>query len=163
MAKFQKGHKVNLGKKNRLGQRHRPETIFKMQKKHKSMSDIGRINIGKSKIGKSPTLETRLKMSNARRGEKNNMWKGGITPINAKIRNSLEYKLWRESVFERDNWTCVWCLVRGGELHADHIKPFALFPEIRFAIDNGRTLCKPCHKLTESYGNRWITKEFYGR
>ncbi len=93
-------------------------------------------------------------------------WKGGITPINKLIRNSLEYKLWRESVFERDNWTCIWCGAKSGkgkhiELHADHIKPFALFPELRFAIDNGRTLCIDCHRKTPSFSNRWIKKEFY--
>lgn len=90
------------------------------------------------------------------RGANNNMWKGGITPINAKIRTSLEYKIWRRSVFERDNYQCIWCGVRSGKgkaviLHADHIKPFAYYPELRFAIDNGRTLCKPCHMTTESY------------
>jgi hypothetical protein len=93
-----------------------------------------------------------------RRGEKSYLWKGGITKSNFKIRNSLEYKLWRKAVFERDNYTCIWCgkkFIKGitGKvvLHADHIKSFALFPELRFAIDNGRTLCIDCHKKTETY------------
>lgn len=90
------------------------------------------------------------------RGDKNPLWKGGITPINKTIRTSLEYKIWRRGIFERDNYTCVWCGDRQKKghkviLHADHIKPFAYFPELRFAIDNGRTLCVDCHKKTDSY------------
>jgi len=98
------------------------------------------------------SVETRIKMSVARKGENAPNWKGGITPLNEAIRKSLEYRLWRESVFERDNYTCIWCGKRGVELNADHIKPFSLFPELRFAIDNGRTLCLPCHKTTDTYG-----------
>jgi hypothetical protein len=90
------------------------------------------------------------------RGEKHHWWKGGITPINEAVRKSLEYKLWRTAVFERDNFTCIWCGKKDKTIQADHIKPFALFPELRFAIDNGRTLCHDCHKTTDTYGkNVW--------
>jgi 5-methylcytosine-specific restriction endonuclease McrA len=84
-------------------------------------------------------------------GSNNPRWKGGITPLNHKIRTSSLYKKWRQSVFIRDRFTCVWCGQIGGELNADHIKPFSLFPDHRFDIDNGRTLCVPCHKKTDSY------------
>jgi 5-methylcytosine-specific restriction endonuclease McrA len=84
-------------------------------------------------------------------GEKHHAWRGGITPINKKIRTSGEYKLWRRAVIERDNYACIWC-GNTEHLEADHIKPFALFPELRFAIDNGRTLCRECHKKTDNYG-----------
>lgn len=67
------------------------------------------------------------------------------------IRRSNEYKLWRTSVFVRDGFTCVFCGVVGGRLNADHIKPFSLFPELRLAIDNGRTLCEPCHRTTDTF------------
>lgn len=91
----------------------------------------------------------------ARKGEKNNKWKGGITPINSKIRHSIEYKLWRDAVFKRDNYQCIWGgKEHGNKLNADHIKPFSLFPELRFAIDNGRTLCIECHKKTDTYGKQ---------
>jgi hypothetical protein len=84
-------------------------------------------------------------------GENSPHWKGGPKSENAKARNSDEYKMWRKLVFERDNYTCVWCGQVGKELHADHIHPFAYFPELRFDINNGRTLCKKCHKKTDTY------------
>lgn len=110
-----------------------------------------------SKIGKEKGYGKWMK---GRSGEKCSAWKGGLTKPNEKIRGSFEYKLWREAVFQRDNWTCVWCLEKGGKLQADHIKPFAYFPELRFAIDNGRTLCVSCHRKTDTYGHRSI--KLYG-
>jgi len=82
--------------------------------------------------------------------EQNGNWKGGITPINSKIRKSDEYKIWRESVFERDDWTCQKCGARSKKdtkviIEAHHIKPFATSINLRFNIDNGITLCKQCH------------------
>jgi len=113
--------------------------------------------------GKCHSLEAREKMSIAKkgkrqkRGEESPSWRGGKTAKAKIIRSSLEYKLWRESVFKRDDYTCQQCLVRGGELNADHIKPFSLFPELRLAIDNGVTLCRPCHMKTETFGSRVFT------
>lgn len=125
--------------------------------------------------GKKFSLETRKKMSLKAKGRKfskehriklslshkgllsgNNHpnWKGGITPINQKIKNSNKYKFWREAVFKRDNWTCVWCGAKQIYLNADHIKPFSLFPKLRFDINNGRTLCVPCHKKTDTYAGK---------
>lgn len=78
----------------------------------------------------------------------------GITPEHKRIRLSSEYAEWRTAVFRRDNYTCQECGVRGGYLEADHIKPFAVFVELRFEVDNGRTLCSPCHRLTPTYGGR---------
>ena len=145
-----------------------------MAKSEKQLKHILKLNA--SKIGTKHSLETRKKISDKRKGykhpeewKKQNSermkgskhwnWQGGITGINFQIRNSFEYKLWRTAVFERDSFTCVWCGDKGGKgrgksviLHADHIKPFSLFPELRFAIDNGRTLCEDCHKTTETYG-----------
>ena len=86
-------------------------------------------------------------------GEKSKWWKGGITPKNHLIRRSVQYRIWRKAVFERDDYTCKFCKKRGIKIHADHIKSFSLFPRLRFAIDNGRTLCIPCHKITDTYLN----------
>jgi hypothetical protein len=79
-------------------------------------------------------------------------WKGGITPINTKIRNSKRYARWRKKVFERDGYRCVLCgYDKGHILEADHIKEFSRYPKLRFSLKNGRTLCKPCHKKTDNY------------
>lgn len=128
--------------------------------KGKKMSEKTKINMSNAQrgeknhfFGKKHTIDARRKISEVHRGENHRSWKGGITPKNEAIRKSFEYRLWREAVFKRDNYTCIWCGDdKGGNLNADHIKPFAHYPELRFAIDNGRTLCFPCHKTTFTYG-----------
>ena len=79
------------------------------------------------------------------RGEKAYNWRGGITPIHQVIRHSEQAVIWRQKVFERDNYTCQRCSKRGVVLNAHHIKPFSKFPELRFDVNNGITLCKSCH------------------
>ena len=78
-------------------------------------------------------------------------------------RHSYKYRKWRKLVFQRDGYTCQECGQVGGVLNADHIKPWALFPELRFELDNGRTLCVKCHKDTDTYGVRFgesgVTRE----
>lgn len=64
-------------------------------------------------------------------------------------RYSVEAKEWRKAVFARDNYTCQVCQVRGTYLEADHIKPWAYFPDLRFELSNGRTLCRKCHDKTK--------------
>ena len=89
------------------------------------------------------------------RGEKHYNWKGGKTEENKKIRTSQDYKLWRKAVFERDKYQCIIGGVEhGSKLQADHIKPFALFPQLRLELSNGRTLCIECHKKTDTYAGR---------
>ena len=107
-----------------------------------------------AKLGK-PSPNKGKKMPNTS-GEKHHNWKGGISSENHKIRTSLEFKKWRRNVFERDDYRCIGCGIKSGKeikviLHADHIWPFSKFPRLRFDINNGRTLCKECHKQTETY------------
>lgn len=110
----------------------------------------GKVAWNKGKKGEYTTSKRGKKQPQVS-GKNHWAWQGGITPINRKIRGSLEFKDWRRSVFERDGFKCVNCGKEGGWLEADHIKQFAYYPELRFEIKNGRTLCKPCHKKTETY------------
>ncbi len=112
----------------------------------KTFSEEHKQKLSESHIGIKHSEETRRKMSKAKKGEKSHLWKGGITEKNRLIRTQIEYSLWRESVFARDNWTCQECGQKGGKLNAHHIKPFAKYPELRTSIENGITLCKKCHK-----------------
>ena len=53
---------------------------------------------------------------------------------------------WAAAVKSRDGK----CLDCGAEqdLHAHHIQPKATHPELKLALDNGKTLCYRCHKAT---------------
>jgi hypothetical protein len=73
-------------------------------------------------------------------------WKGGISDYNIIERQSSRYKEWRNKIFKRDDYTCQECGQIGGILNAHHIKPFSLYPELRYKMKNGTTLCEKCHK-----------------
>lgn len=78
--------------------------------------------------------------------ENNPNWKGGITSESQKIRASEQYINWRNSIFERDKYTCQCCGDnKGGNLQAHHLENFSSNEELRFDIDNGITLCDLCH------------------
>lgn len=172
---LKKGHKMGLGKK--LSKEHRKKlSIAHMGQKPWNTGKYVRLS-EKSEFKKGFTpwnKDTRgkgiMKANSASfkkgcipwfkgkhivsiQGEKHWNWQGGKTKINGAIRMTLEYKEWRRSVFKRDSHTCQICFKRGGDLHADHIKPFAYFPELRFDINNGRTLCPPCHRKTDTFGS----------
>lgn len=57
-------------------------------------------------------------------------------------------------MFKRDLWTCQKCGYKGSKIELDHILPRRLYPELGMSEDNVRTLCKECHKLTDSYGGK---------
>lgn len=128
-------------------------------RKHKPFTDETRKKIAIANTGKKQSWETLEKLSKMRTGrcpwnkgkldiqhsgENHWNWQGGITPLNQKIRQSLEYKLWRDAVFERDDFTCQLCGEKGGRLRANHIKRFADCSELRLVIRNGITICEEC-------------------
>lgn len=86
-------------------------------------------------------------------GEKHWNWKGGVSKERVRLCNTKQYKDWRKSVYQRDDYICQICFKRGGSLEAHHIKSWAKYPELRFEVHNGQTLCKNCHKI-ETHGRK---------
>lgn len=103
------------------------------------------------------------------KGDKNVNWKGGKTELSQYIRTSMKYSEWRKSIFARDNWRCRDCGVNNNTLQVDHIYPLALIIDSNnitkdnflecsdlWNTNNGRTLCKACHKKTDTFGVNFI-------
>lgn len=136
-----KGRRITWADK--IGEAQRGKVISPEQRKKLSLACMGRPAPNKGKRKATHPDEIRYGMPGAAHWN----WKGGISPENTRLRQSSEYKAWRQAVFARDNWTCQKCGKRGGAMEADHIKLFSRHPELRFAVENGRTLCKaPCHR-----------------
>ena len=118
--------------------------------------------VRRRQLGRKTPITVRLKMSEAHKKRFKN--KRIKTEQNLAIRKGIETRLWRESVFARDNFTCQKCKERGGRLIAHHILNFSQYPNLRFAIDNGITLCVECHrKFHKKYGYQNNTKEQINR
>lgn len=85
-----------------------------------------------------------------------------ITPKNKALRETFEGREWKKSCKFRDNFMCIIC---GSNeiLQIHHIKSFTRFPELRFDIDNGATLCKKHHtEFHRKYGlKKFTSDDFY--
>lgn len=129
--------------------------VPRSQEVRKRISETNKkVGVGQWMNGRKRPVELRIRHSKAMKQRvadgKHNFWKGGISEVNRKFKanfqSTVEYKLWRTAVFERDGYKCIWCgSDKSGTLNADHILEFATHPELRLAIDNGRTLCRQCH------------------
>lgn len=152
--------------------------------KGRIFSEESKLKISRALKGKPKSKEHKLKLKNrvitdewrqrksesakGKYGFNASNWQGGKVTLSKLIRNSLPYRQWRDDVFTRDDFICQICGIKGGELNADHIKPFsvildeynittfeqALLCAELWNINNGRTLCRPCHLTTDTWGNK---------
>lgn len=158
--------KISCFGKWMIGRKMNDKIKSKISASHKLLYKNGYLN---PMLGKRYPENARLKMIGRYRGENSPSWKGGRTKLCLIIRECFRYKEWRRNVFLRDNFICIICgYSKGGILEADHIIRFsdilikynirniedALACEQLWDINNGRTLCKSCHKKTETYGGR---------
>lgn len=105
-----------------------------------------------NRLGKKHTAESRAKIAEATRqrtarGERHYAYSHGKHQRDKCDRRTVEYKRWRDAVYARDKYACQHCGDdRGGNLQAHHVESFADHPELRFAVENGVTLCRDCHE-----------------
>jgi hypothetical protein len=150
--------KIGLGNKGKV-----------ISEKQKEQLRVARLKQKDPRLETEHSIESKLKMSLVKRGSKSPTWKGGISPFRALVRSLFEYRQWRFDCFTRDNFTCVLCGNKGGNLNADHYpKSFSkIMDEYNILtleeakncielwnINNDRTLCIDCHKKTDTFGGK---------
>jgi len=69
-----------------------------------------------------------------------------------------KYKVWRVSVLNRDGCKCVRC---GSfkKVQAHHKRPWASYPELRYDISNGETVCLDCHLSIHPFMIKYLNKK----
>lgn len=156
-----------------LGKRKSKEHIENMSKAMKKQYQNGRISPFEKMWKENPDFlrgENNPNWGGKNRKENNGNWMGGISKIDKSCRCMKEYKKWRSDVFERDNWTCRDCKKNKCYVTAHHIKGFSKIIKENnienvlqardckelWEIENGKTLCEDCHKLTDNYKGRAI-------
>lgn len=103
-------------------------------------------------LGKKFTQDVRRKMSESRKGK----YTGKNSPFWIKDRTKLkkserrdrdvQYIYWRKEIKNRDEWKCrLSSDVCKGQLEAHHIFNWTDYPELRYVLTNGITLCHSHH------------------
>ena len=124
------GTKKNLPRTAwKKGQHFSPQTEFKK----------GHISTCGFKKGNIPWNKNKSHLS----GNKHWNWQGGIRGVDYLERRKFR-QIMQQLIFERDNYTCQLCGNRK-DLQVDHIQSWAEYVELRFSMDNCRTLCAQCH------------------
>jgi len=171
--------KRNYGYGKQQSKQHR-ESISNSNK-GRTLTEQQRKNIGLSRLGKPGykwSKKEKRSISEARRGKLSHTYIDGRTSLHKMLRGCVEMKIWRASVFKRDNYICTVCnkkssgnieshhkvsfsiilskfLVKYNKLDATKDKEklfkFALKYNKFWNINNGQTLCKKCHSKTDSY------------
>lgn len=130
-----------------------PETREKMSKARLGVEPWNK-GLGKKKVkqlrvawnkGIKTTLETRIRLSCTNRNIPIKEFDGFSSDLNTSEREKFLSQGLHIACFERSDYTCDICKIRGVELHAHHLNSWKFFPEQRFDLDNLITLCNSCH------------------
>lgn len=95
-------------------------------------------------------------------------------PLYKAIRQLYKYVDWRSAIFARDNFACVLCGANKVYIEADHYPVRFIDIVLKHEIEdidaalkcdelwdrnNGRTLCRKCHRLTPTWGNTRLQRD----
>jgi len=172
---------ANLGNKHSLGKKDSEETRrlksvnsarHWLGKKRPLASDKTKEKMSKSQKGHKVSEYTKQRLGNLSRGKfgrDHHCWvEDKKRPLQKAIREIYKYVEWRKTIFTRDNYTCVLCGTTG-YVEADHCPirfvdilkqnkietiDEAIKCEQLWDTGNGRTLCKPCHLKTITWGRK---------
>ena len=150
---WNKGKKLSLEIRKNISEAHKGQIAWNKGKKlhysvwnkDKKMTDEFKKKSSEGHKGQIPwnTGKKRLDIT----GKNNWNWKGGITNKDRLARINFRRSI-QKLIFERDNYMCQLCGSKG-DLQVDHIQSWAKYIEMRFKIDNCRTVCATCHyKIT---------------
>lgn len=107
---------------------------------------------------KAQIMRTKIANGTILRGPRHPMWKGGH-PWERFA--DPRYIAWRNAVLARDGYVCQACGRRCAKhekgLAAHHILPYAAYPEARFDLANGVTLCRDCHMALHGRARATVT------
>ena len=113
-------------------------------------------NRGKDRVNKYCSHKCRAVMYT---GDKNPNWRGGVRSGRKGYDRDLamgakNYRAWKNAVKNRDGHTCQLCGSQK-DLVAHHIYNYNTHTQLRYALDNGITLCNKCHSSIS-----WHEQEF---
>lgn len=153
---FQKGHKVpeewkkSYSEKNKL-YKHTEEARKKISEANlKRVYTKRKVEIVKEKKPKYTFPKGIIPWNKGK--YKENYIESEYRQLNKKLRRTKQWTHWRTQVFQRDGYMCQECGKKNTYLHPHHIVSVKQCVEIKniplvYDVNNGLTLCVPCHKL----------------
>lgn len=151
---FKKGNKLSHNEKSRA-------TQFKKDAHPSPQTEFRKGHTPWAK-GKIPSAETRVRMSenvaNRKRGFQHYLWIEDRTQLKKdNRRGDSAYGEWRKQTWTRDNFKCRIADENcSGKIEAHHILGWAEYPELRYQLNNGITLCHAHHPRRRAEEKRLI-------
>ena len=111
----------------------------------------------KNALGYKHTEEAKKKIGDSHRGEKSVNWNPDRDAMKKNLRNDPEYQQWKKKVKKRDGNSCRFKSQKcSGYNIVHHILGWTKYPELRYNINNGITLCQYHHPRKRADEQRLI-------